>query len=333
MKQFLLFLTPNYLSCWRNYIIHCSTISIKEGLKRSTDVEKRRKMHLNVFFSALSLCFLNVSFMIVGMFLNSVVIISLWRSSRLRKEMCYFITLVLSCFDLAVVTITHPVLILSTILWSMRMYGEEIDFTRMNTSLVLGGFSMFALLTLNIERFLALTAPFFHKTSVTKGRLMLFMALLMIIPVALVPFYYSKMSIIGDSIMSVVLLITLFAFIFLNYKILAIVKSKRDDLRIAPTGIATPSHQQRNILKKKYKNISTCSLAVGCFFVCFCPEVITAIWPFTLNVPRDDRQAVLNKFWSNTLVAMNSTFNCVIFFWRSSILRREGMKIAKCLFT
>ena len=124
---------------------------------------------------------------------------------------------------------------------------------------------------------------------------MLFMALLMIIPVALVPFYYSKMSIIGDSIMSVVLLFTLFAFIFLNYKILAIVNSKRDDVRIAPTGIATPSHQERNILKKKYKNISTCSLAVGCFFVCFCPEVITAIWRFTSKVPRDDRQAVLNK--------------------------------------
>ena len=247
--------------------------------------------------------------------------------------MCYFMTLVLSCFDLAVVTITHPVLILSTILWSMQMYEEEIDFTRMNTSLVLGGFSMFALLTLNIERFLVLTTPFFHKTRVTKGRLMLFMALLMIIPVALVPFYYSKMSIIGDSTISVVLLFILFAFIFLNYKILAIVKSKRDDVRIAPTGIATLSHQQRNILKKKYKNISTCSLAVGCFFVCFCPEVITAIWRFTSKVPRDDRQAVLNKFWSNTLVAMNSTFNCVIFFWRNSILRREGMKIAKCLFT
>ena len=129
MKQFLLFSTTNYLSCWRNYIIYCSTISIKEGLKRSTDVEKRRKMHLNVFFNALSLCFLNVSFMIVGMFLNSVVIISLWRSSCLRKEMCYFMTLVLSCFDLAVVTITHPVLILSTILWSMQMYEEEIDHT------------------------------------------------------------------------------------------------------------------------------------------------------------------------------------------------------------
>ena len=162
MKQLLLFSTTNYLSCWRNYIIYCSTNSIK-GLKRSTDVEKRRKMHLNVFFNALSLCFLNVSFMIVGMFLNSVIIISLWRSSRLRKEMCYFMTTVLSCFDLAVVTISHPVLILSTILWSMQMYEEEIDFTRMNTSLVLGRFSMFALLTLNIERFLALTTPFFTK--------------------------------------------------------------------------------------------------------------------------------------------------------------------------
>jgi hypothetical protein len=30
--------------------------------------------------------------------------------------------------------------------------------------------------------------------------------------------------------------------------------------------------------------------------------------------------------WSNTFISLNSTFNCVIFFWRNSILRREGMK-------
>jgi hypothetical protein len=39
---------------------------------------------------------------------------------------------------------------------------------------------------------------------------------------------------------------------------------------------------------------------------------------------------MLFKLWSGTLVAMNSTFNCLIFFWRNSILRREGIKVVKC---
>ena len=62
--------------------------------------------------------------MVAGIFLNSVVIISLWRSSQLRKKLCYFMILVLSCFDLAVVTITHPLLIVSTIYFSRRGINE-----------------------------------------------------------------------------------------------------------------------------------------------------------------------------------------------------------------
>jgi hypothetical protein len=38
-----------------------------------------------------------------------------------------------------------------------------------------------------------------------------------------------------------------------------------------------------------------------------------------------ERQFLLFSLWSNTFVCLNSTFNCVIFFGRNSILRREGM--------
>ena len=84
-------------------------------------------METNIFINALFLCLVNVAFMVVGIFLNTVVIISLWRSSQLRKKLCYFMILVLSCFDLAVVAIAHPLLILSTILWSIEIYHGEIE--------------------------------------------------------------------------------------------------------------------------------------------------------------------------------------------------------------
>ena len=72
-------------------------------------------METSDIVSVAFLCIINIIFMVAGIFLNSVVIISLWRSSQLRKKLCYFMILVLSCFDLAVVTITHPLLIASTI--------------------------------------------------------------------------------------------------------------------------------------------------------------------------------------------------------------------------
>ena len=117
--------------------------------------------------------------MVAGIFFNSVVIISLWKSRQLRNKLCYFMILVLSCFDLAVVTITHPLLITSTIYYSfedVRRQNETWENIRIFVSFMLSGVSLTALLTLNGERFLALTCPYFHQRSVTKTKLVYFQA-------------------------------------------------------------------------------------------------------------------------------------------------------------
>ena len=287
-------------------------------------------MNSSTFINALLLCLLNASFMVAGIFLNSVVIISLWRSSQLRKKLCYFMILVLSCFDLAVVTITHPFLILSTISWSMKILHKEIDIIWSCTSFLFAVFSMTSLLTLNIERFLALTYPFFHQTTVTKKRLVLFQAFWMIIILSLSPLIYFYDLTIRNISITVFVLVLLFLFIYLNYKIFIIAKSKRKDDRVTPASTATASgHQERKKRKINLKNISTCCLAVACFFICCFPQIIYSSLHSTETLAYDQNTQLFD-LWSSTFVAMNSTFNCLIFFWRNSILRREGMKIAKC---
>ena len=264
--------------------------------------------------------------MVAGIFLNAVVIISLWRSSQLRKKLCYFMILVLSCFDLAVVSITHPLLILSTILWSMEIYYGEIEVTRVYTGTTLGGFSMFALLTLTIERFLALTYPFFHQTAITKKRLLLLQAFLVTTTASVLQLAHLFEK--ADVLSAVFILFFLFVFVCLNYKIFIIAKSKRNDEKVFPTRTATSSNQERK-RHLNFKNISTCSLAVGCFFVCSFPRIIYSATRLTSNMPFYNRKVLLFDIWSGTSFFMNSTFNCPIFFWRNSILRREGTKIAK----
>ncbi len=288
-------------------------------------------MDSSTFINALLLCLLNASFMVAGIFLNSVVIISLWKSSQLRKKLCYFMILILSCFDLAVVTFIHPVLILSTISWSMKTLHKEITIIWVCAFIPIAVFSMISLLTLNIERFLALTYPFFHQTAVTKKRLVLFQAFWMIIILifSLLQVYFHDQTISYISI-TVLVLVLLLLFIYLNYKIFIIAKSKRKDDRVTPASTATASgHQEREKRKINLKNISTCCLAVACFFICSSPQIICSFMRFTETLAYD-RHAWLFSLWSTTFVAMNSTFNCLIFFWRNSILRREGMKIAKC---
>ena len=159
--------------------------------------------------------------------------------------------LVLSCFDLAVVAIAHPLLILSVIRWSLQMYKAEYETIRLYGTIFLASFSMFALLTLNIERFLAITRPFFHQTRVT-------MALQIIIADAVTPLYQvcSKRDLYFDIHITVVLFLFLFdVFTFLNYKILVIAKAKRnEELHVAPTGLATFGNQgSQEIKREKFK--------------------------------------------------------------------------------
>jgi hypothetical protein len=60
---------------------------------------------------------------------------------------------------------------------------------------------------------------------------------------------------------------------------------------------------------------------------CFCPYIIYLALRFASRASLSDKQFLLFSLWSGTFTSLNSTFNCVTFFWRNSVLRREGMKI------
>jgi hypothetical protein len=236
--------------------------------------------------------------------------------------------LVLSCFDLAVVAITHPLLIVSTIYISQAEINEIREITRTSISFILYGCSMFALLTLNVERFLALTRPFFHEAAVTKTRLLCFQAFWAVIIVGQSPLVFFHTNAI-NIIIGVCGSLLMFLFIYSNYKMFKIAKSKPADERVAPT---TAMDENRKTRILNLKSISTCSLAVGCFFCCFCPQMIYLALRLASRTSMSERRFLLFTLWSGTFASqLNSTFNCAIFFWRNSILRREGMKIVNAL--
>ena len=165
-------------------------------------------------FNVVFLCIINIFFMVAGIFLNSVVIISLWRSRQLRKKLCYFTILVLSCFDFAVVSIIPPLLITSTIYY----YFDEIDKSReerrVSITYMLCGLSVTALFTLNAERFLALTCPYFHQRSVTKTKLACFQAFMTFLTVGVSSLVYvNRKTVIAANILSI-LYMSLLLFFF-----------------------------------------------------------------------------------------------------------------------
>ena len=109
-----------------------------------------------------------------------MVIISLWRSKQLRKQLCYFMILVLSCFDLVAVAIISALLILSTMLWSIGNSTSAFDHTRLSLAIHLGGCAA------DVEcRFLFFSFPFCHQSAVTKTRITTFLVFWIIVQVTL----------------------------------------------------------------------------------------------------------------------------------------------------
>lgn len=212
--------------------------------------------------------------------------------------------LVLSCFDLAVVTVTHPLLILSTIYFNFGDYNELREQIRIYICVLLDGFSMWCLLMLTIERFLGIMYPIFHRTSVTKKRLLFLLGILTALNIIQSTMAFQNV-LIPDTILVIVYLpFYLFVLFFLNYKMFV----------VANIHHLWSKENRKHIFD--LKKVSTCFLAVMCFFVCSCPGIVISCLFSAQKISLYDKNVVPLSLWMSTFVSMNSTFNCLIFFWK-----------------
>jgi hypothetical protein len=279
-------------------------------------------MDLNVYIQLIFLCVVNVMFLCTGIILNTLVIVSYWKSSAyLRNKVCYFVIMVLSCFDLLVVITKHPLSIVHLVLWLNEEHHlvTVTEIYRHFSDLFIG-FSIIALLVMNIERYLGVYYPFFHRTSVTRRRLLTLLAVLCILPIILFMISLNDL-VISFSVGLIIFFAIVFPpIIFLNYKLFKISRKVRRDNTASPE----PSTLHVNL-----KNIHTCLLAVACLVLMYIPTFFFIA--FNIVEKSTSENTTVSRFWSVTVATTNSTLNCVIFFWKNDVLRREGKKILKTL--
>jgi hypothetical protein len=189
-------------------------------------------------------------------------------------------------------------------------------------SVVFVGFSLLALLVMNFDRYLATYYPIFHRTSVTKGRLLTLLAILITVEVTLMLISYNDFVITYQVGLLIFFIIIFLPMLFINYKLFAVARKSRRNKRISPE------------MKKTFslKNISSCLLAVACFVALNIPVFVY----IGLNITSTAKEwtldnALLAALWASTTTSMNSTFNCSIFYWKNKILRTEGMKVIKSM--
>jgi hypothetical protein len=232
--------------------------------------------------------------------------------------------MVLSCCDLLAVLTNNPLMALITISWlTGKLDGNaRWPYISLRSTGTFLGFSLFALLVMNFDRYLATSYPIFHRTSVTKGRLLTLLAILIIVEITLGVMSVNQFVIANQVHIIIRCIFLIPAILFINFKLFQVVRKSRKNKRISPDIKNTFS----------LKNISSCLLAVACIVVLSIPTFVyiglTINWTETAYTLNNTNLAAL---WSLTISLMNCTFNCLIFYWENKVLRTEGLKVLKSL--
>ena len=278
-------------------------------------------MQLSYIINLIFIFSFNVLFFFLGICLNSLVIISFWKSVQLRKKLCYFMIMVLSCCDLLGILTNHPLLALVATLWLTKEFNNvyprwmyiSLWLTNIST-----GVSLLTLLVMNFDRYLATYYPIFHRTSVTKRKLLTLLAILVVGEISLYLICIKNFVLVAVFVL-IGFIILFLPMIFINYKLFIIARKNRRR-RVSP--------EKKNTFS--WKNISSCLLVVICFVVLCIPVFVYS----GLVIARRNYYfdyAHLTGLWAKTIASMNSTFNCLIFYWKNKTLRKEGMKVTKSL--
>jgi hypothetical protein len=276
------------------------------------------------FINLISIFAVNVFFFFSGICLNSLVILSFWRSVQLRKKLCYFMIMVLSCCDLLAVLTNTPLMAFITMSWLTGKLDVNARWPHISIrwTCIFLGFSYVALLVMNFDRYLATSYPIFHRTSITKGRLLTLLAILIIVHITLTVMSVDNFVISYQvhGLIHCILLIP--PMLFINYKLFLVVRKNRKNKRISPE------------MKKTFslKNISSCLLVVACLMVLSIPTFVYI--GLRINSPETKKNlnnANLARMWTVTMALMNCTFNCLIFYWKNKVLRTEGLKVLKSM--
>ena len=280
-------------------------------------------MELNIYVQLIFLCALNIFFTLCGTILNLVVMFSLWKSSQRREKLCYFMIMVLSFVDLFAVLTNHPVIIALSIFWLFERYDILAWFMIcVHVSSTFLGFSFLTLLVMNLDRYIATTYPLVHRVSVMKRKLMTIIGILCLLQAISIAISVNDFLISSTTILILFLTIYSPPFLFLNYKLYMITRRVRKNKAKSP---------KLGSSIVNVRNISCCLLAVACYLILSIPTYVY----YALNVIGKSNLTVirLSALWAKTIVTMNSTSNCLIFYWKNKLLREEGTRVIKKLKT
>ena len=270
---------------------------------------------------------LNSILIIPTILLNAMAILTISKSSSLKEKPCYFTILVQSVFDLGIGIIGIP-LFLVYLASAMGEYSNCIiaNYTKITGYLMIN-ISAVALLTITLERYIAILHPFGYKMFVTKKRI-----LICTLACSLVPLSGEVLSLNYRPVVYPWLLAqSTFLFLFIAFAYTRIFLVVKNLARSEKTPVGDASSQKDFTRKKLFlqeiKQAKSCFIVVLCYVVLYYFPLLLLISLKLQEEHKKFRNEIFN--WVTTLRVMNSSVNSAIFFWTKTILRKEDAKLLK----
>lgn len=278
-------------------------------------------------------CVVNAFVAVAGIILNSFVLFIFWKSQKMRKKISCFMIMVLLSTDLGVVSIVIPTFLLQSVSGILETAKCLYSFCYEFAALTLSGMSGVTLIVMNTERYLSIVHPVYHRAAVTKRKCILILVLFWLVVLGssvcrfILPLYaYLAFTV----ICSIIICTSLFTYLSIFYT------ARKQLSKVHRVANATNREVTRKFTSflRELRMAKTYLLIVTLCLACYLPgPIFTSIWRPWMT--KEGTRGILVQVypWFPTLVAINSTFNCLIFFWGNREVRKEALKVVKkCVF-
>ena len=280
------------------------------------------------FVNHVTACFFSVLIMSTTITLNSLTFATFWSSPGMRKSISLFLVMILSAVDVVGGLVSNS---LFTIRLASEIFGTTkcwMVFTQTRSSMAIIATSLATVTTVNIERYIGVVHPMYHRTMLQKRTLLKFLMLSWIVCTIILGLsFYRYTILVGFTTVNVwvFMLSTLFAYTSIGIKVII---SERQRKKLSPPS-GNDQHLRKEKLQgflKELKFVKSCFMVVNCYVLCFTPVTIfLGVKHYGLS----DSNFAIAVAWCLNFAQLSGTLNSFIFFWRSKKLRRETISFVK----
>ena len=261
-------------------------------------------------------CAVNILLTISTTFLNSLTVIAYWKSPQLRRKSSYFLIMLLSANDLLVGILGNAMYALTLVL---TLNGKSrcilyilVDLLAFPTAAI----SFMTLFTLNVERYLSIVYPIYHRTKVTKSKLLRCTVILWLVSIGLTVAYPT----LGEATTKLTSFIMYSIILATCYIYISIFITARRTVRVSPGEIRRNRTQQSQ--NNQNMNLAkSCAIVVVCTVICYLPFALVR------SEQQEDFQTLVFAMWSVTFALAASSVNNIVFFLSNPVFRNEVKKI------